>query len=151
MGLESTAERARSGDSVASYIVKLAGEGGSTAGELAKLSQAPMTAPERFRRLRSGKRFLPPRRGTKEGVTGTLIRRFVLEDGTVAPRANARATWEATPNLERAQSFEREIIAHEHTWRAFNLVARNVCPAAAVVIPPVSSWPSSPIRGPDTV
>jgi hypothetical protein len=84
-GPQSTAERGRSADALAGYITKLAGVAGSTAGEVAKITQAPTTAPERFRRLRAGKNFLPPRISDPE-VTGTLVRRFYMHHGpTVLP------------------------------------------------------------------
>jgi len=84
-GPQSTAERGRSKDALAGYITKLAGVAGSTAGEVAKITQAPTQAPERFRRLRSGKNFLPPRIVDPE-VTGTLVRRHHLVHGpTVLP------------------------------------------------------------------
>ena len=149
-GLESTAERARSAASVASYVVKLAGEGGKVAGELAKLSQAPTMAPERFRRLRSGSGFLPARKGTQEGVTGTLIRRERSPtSGAVVPKTIARATYETAAALELAQSFERQIIAGEPIWKGWNLAARAAGrPEAQVLTPPVSTWPAVQIRGP---
>jgi hypothetical protein len=84
-GPQSTAERGRSKEALAGYITKLSGLAGSTAGEVAKITQAPTQAPERFRRLRSGKNFLPPRRVDPE-VTGTLVRRYYLQHGpTVLP------------------------------------------------------------------
>lgn len=46
----------------------------ATTGEIAKITQAPLNAPIRFRRLRSGKGFLPPRHHD-ETITGVLIRR----------------------------------------------------------------------------
>lgn len=73
-GVQSTAERVRSRGALAHYFTKLAGSADATTGELAKLSQAPMNAAQGFRRLRSGKGFLPPRRKNPE-YTGTLIRR----------------------------------------------------------------------------
>jgi hypothetical protein len=73
-GRESTAEAARSSEAIAGYVVKLAGQHDASAGELAKITQAPLNAPERFRRLRSGKGFLPPRHCNPE-VTGCLVRR----------------------------------------------------------------------------
>lgn len=89
-GPQSTAERGRSKDALAGYITKLAGLAGSTAGEVAKITQAPMLAPERFRRLRSGKNFLPPRIVDPE-VTGTLVRRYHLQHGpTVLPIHNVK-------------------------------------------------------------
>lgn len=81
-GPQSTAERGRSADALAGYITKLAGVAGSTAGEVAKITQAPTTAPEKFRRLRAGKNFLPPRFSDPE-VTGTLVRRYHLQHGPV--------------------------------------------------------------------
>lgn len=86
-------------DRLAAYIAKLAGEAGGvwdgekrgltapaddapagqqvlsieghTVGEIAKLSQAPTVAPAHFRRLRSSKGFLPPKR-RDENLTGML-------------------------------------------------------------------------------
>ena len=80
-GRESTAERARDRKALASYVTKLAGFSDATAGEVAKITQAPTSAPQKFRRLRSGKGFLPPRHGTSDGWTGALIRRQVCNDG----------------------------------------------------------------------
>ena len=74
-GRQSTAERARSSEALAGYVVKIAGTADRTTGELAKLTQLPLAAPPRFRRLRSGKGFLPKRHGTRPGWTGTLVRR----------------------------------------------------------------------------
>lgn len=73
-GRQSTAEAARSAEAIAGYVVKLAGHHDAAAGELAKITQAPLNAPERFRRLRSGKGFLPPRH-SDPNVTGCLVRR----------------------------------------------------------------------------
>lgn len=73
-GRQSTAEAARSSEAIAGYVVKLAGQHDASAGELAKITQAPLNAPERFRRLRSGKGFLPPRH-SDPNVTGCLARR----------------------------------------------------------------------------
>lgn len=73
-GCQSSAEAARDVDSLAGYVVKLAGEGHEKSiGELAKVTQAPLAAPGRFRRLRSGKGFLPPRH-KNPAVTGALVR-----------------------------------------------------------------------------
>lgn len=73
-GKQSTAERVADRDALASYMVKLAGEMDAAAGELAKLTQVPTNAFEKFRRLRSGKGFLPPRRKNPD-ITGTMMRR----------------------------------------------------------------------------
>jgi hypothetical protein len=72
-GVQSTAEAARNNEALAGYLVKLAGVADQTTGELCKLTQLPLNAPSRFRRLRSGKGFLPPRRKS-DRYTGTLIR-----------------------------------------------------------------------------
>lgn len=73
-GYQSTAERARDLEAVIGYGVKLAGLHDASVGELSKVTQCPMNAPERFRRLRSGKGFLPPRH-RDPSVTGCLVRR----------------------------------------------------------------------------
>lgn len=73
-GPQSTAEAARDLDAVAGYVVKLAGYHDASVGELAKVTQAPTNAPVRFRRIRSGKGFLPPREKDEE-TTGVLLRR----------------------------------------------------------------------------
>lgn len=75
-----TIEPARSSEALAGYLTKLAGEAGELTGELAKLTQLPTTAPIRFRRLRAGKNFLPPRRVNPD-YTGTLIRRKMTVGG----------------------------------------------------------------------
>jgi len=79
-GRQSTAEAARSSEAIAGYVVKLAGHHDASVGELAKITQAPLNAPERFRRLRSGKGFLPPRQHN-EAVTGCLVRRRRADAG----------------------------------------------------------------------
>lgn len=73
-GRQSTAEEARDLSAVISYSAKLCGLHESSLGELAKITQVPMAAPERFKRLRAGKGFLPPRAHNPE-VTGVLVRR----------------------------------------------------------------------------
>lgn len=81
-GARSTLEPANRREALASYLVKLSGEAGELTGELSKLTQLPTMAPVRFRRLRSGKGFLPPRRVNPE-YTGTLLRRRPTERGFV--------------------------------------------------------------------
>jgi hypothetical protein len=73
-GLQSTAEAARDVDAVLGYAVKLAGLHESSVGEIAKVTQVPLGAKARFRRLRTGKGFLPPRVSNPD-VTGCLLRR----------------------------------------------------------------------------
>jgi hypothetical protein len=79
-GRQSTAESARSADAIAGYLLKLAGQHDAAVGELAKITQAPLNAPERFRRLRAGKGFLPKRR-VNPNVTGCLVRRRRSREG----------------------------------------------------------------------
>jgi len=74
-GIQSTAERAQSAEALASYIVKLSGEADQLVGEVTKLCQLPVNAPVRFRRLRSGKGFLPPRKHAPDTV-GKLCHRL---------------------------------------------------------------------------
>lgn len=79
-GKVSSFERARDAQAALGYLIGTAGKHEASIGELAKITQLPLNAPARFRRLRSGKNFLPPRwKGSK---TGTLIRRLRCEDGT---------------------------------------------------------------------
>jgi len=82
-GPQSTMEVARSKGALAGYLVKLAGEldkdgdaesRGRVVGEVAKLTQVPLNAPLNFRRLRSGRGFLPPRR--KGEHTGAMLAEF---------------------------------------------------------------------------
>jgi hypothetical protein len=71
-GRQSTAEAARDRESLIGYLLKLIGEA-------SKISQAPTNAPVKFRRLRSGKGFLPPRH--KSRYTGVLLRRRPSREG----------------------------------------------------------------------
>jgi hypothetical protein len=73
LGWRSTAEVPRGKDAVNGYLTKLAAEADKTHGEMAKRTQLPLRAPKGFRRLRSGRRFLPPRR--KGDATGAIVRR----------------------------------------------------------------------------
>lgn len=95
-GRESTAEAARSADSVAGYIVKMAGHHDASVGELAKITQAPLNAPARFRRLRSGKGFLPPRHKNAE-ITGCLVRSRKSGYNAKSEWRGAGADWEIEP------------------------------------------------------
>lgn len=112
-GAQSTAEQVRDRDAIAGYITKLAGLSDSAGGEIAKLTQAPLTAPERFRRLRSGKGFLPPRQGTPEGVTGTLVRRITEPDGTVTVRPLHEVSEEMRGDVLASCYVEQEIAIRE--------------------------------------
>ena len=68
-----TPEVARDLEAVAGYVAKLSsGKAAVLAGEITKPSQAPVNAPLHFRRLRSSRGFLPPRRKNPE-LTGKLV------------------------------------------------------------------------------
>jgi len=73
---------------LAGYITKIAGNTEKTHGELVKLSQVPLMAPKNFRRLRSGKKFLPKRR--KGDGTGALHRRYPSREGDEVAEAVTR-------------------------------------------------------------
>lgn len=73
-GYQSTAERARNLEAVLGYGIKMAGLHEASLGELAKTTQLPMNAPERFRRLRSGRKFIPQAYKDPD-ITGCLLRR----------------------------------------------------------------------------
>ncbi len=114
-GVQSTAEAARSSEAIAGYVVKLAGNHDASAGELAKITQAPLNAPERFRRLRSGKGFLPPRR-VDPNVTGCLVRRrrAVAGDWEICA-INAPKDPEQLPAIAAAAEAELQLIFEEET------------------------------------
>ena len=112
-GRQSTAEAARSAEAIAGYVVKLAGQHDASAGELAKITQAPLAAPERFRRLRSGKGFLPPRH-SDPNVTGCLMRRrrAVAGDWELCPINRPKDPAQEEP-IERAARAELALIDEE--------------------------------------
>lgn len=72
-GYQACAELVLDGRAIAGYLVKHARACERTAGEVSKLSQIPYAAPQGFRRIRSGRGFLPPR--LKSDATGVLVRR----------------------------------------------------------------------------
>lgn len=112
-GRQSTAEAARSSEAIAGYVVKLAGQHDAATGELAKITQAPLAAPERFRRLRSGKGFLPPRH-SDPNVTGCLMRRrrAVAGDWELCPINRPKDPAQEEP-IERAARAELALIEEE--------------------------------------
>jgi hypothetical protein len=75
---------------------------GHTVGEVTKLSQAPTIAPSHFRRLRSSKGFLPPKRRDPD-ITGALFDEHGQEMGqSVGDRMLAAA--KAADTLEAVQA-----------------------------------------------
>jgi hypothetical protein len=128
-GVQSTCEPARDKNAVAGYVVKLAKNHDASVGEVAKITQAPLNAPERFRRLRSARGFLPPRRRNPE-VTGALVRRQRSVEGDwEVLRVNPPRDPDQTEPTARAVSQELELIAEEERW----LSTARVLPA----MPPV--------------
>lgn len=138
-GLISTAERARSAEESLGYITKVAGKVDESIGELAKMTQLPRNAPFRFRRLRSGKGFLP-KRNKSEKYTGVLVRRQVSNDGTrdVLNLHNVR--------LEHVEPSEECVYTEERIWyqelESEHRCARQVKQfgRAAIELPPVTRW-----------
>lgn len=127
-GYQSTAERARDVASVMAYGVKLAGLHDASLGELAKVTQAPLNAPGRFRRYRSGKGFLPPRRSNPE-VTGCMVRRRRSREGDWEIHAiNAPADPLQAAAVERAHDAELQLIDEEE-----RALSRGNAPAMAPV------------------
>jgi len=112
-GYQSTAERARDVESVLAYGTKLAGMHDDSLGELAKVTQAPLCAPARFRRFRCGKGFLPPRRSNPE-VTGCMVRRrrAVAGDWEIGS-INAPKDPAQLEQVERARVAELVLIEEE--------------------------------------
>ena len=112
-GRQSTAEGARDKNAVAGYVVKLAKNHDASVGEVAKITQAPTAAPERFRRLRSAKGFLPPRRSNPD-ITGALVRRRRSVEGDwQILRLNPPHDPAQLEPTERAIAGELELIREE--------------------------------------
>lgn len=74
-GTVSTGEAVKDRGAMAGYLTKLAAQAHNHVGELAKITQAPLNAPHKFRRLRTGIRFLPKVRKNTQW-TGGLVRRY---------------------------------------------------------------------------
>jgi len=91
-----------------------AGPGGTSPAELAKRSQIPYRAPKNFRRIRSGKRFLPPRR--KGDQTGTILRLVRSREGDeeVRPLIQSRNV-DYNAVVEKIVALEDRLIRGEET------------------------------------
>jgi hypothetical protein len=135
-GKQSTIERARSIDALNGYVTKLAGLADATSGEIAKITQAPDNAPERFRRLRSGVGFLPPRRKNEE-VTGTLVRRELGKWGTRQAVPLHKATNDAQAELMAQCCYiEEDQFARDAAYEHWNHATR-AGPTDKLRAPPV--------------
>jgi len=136
-GRRSTFEAARSGEAAMGYLIKTAGSHDSHVGEVAKLTQLPLNAPQKFRRLRAGKKFLPPRRKNPE-TTGTLLRRMWCEDGTpMVTTLHEIADPVARVNSSQCCYEEERIWARESD--PMLLAARQVWPDLARELTPLVS------------
>lgn len=137
-GPQSTAEAARdethAADRLAGYVLKLARgpEAGRLAGEARKLSQVPDVAPQGFRRIRSGRGFLPPRRRA-EGWTGALLGRRGDSVWAVGRRGRR-------PTQDRIAAVERAVITETHV----RLTDRQLLPEQASPRTPPESSPAIP-------
>jgi hypothetical protein len=101
-------------------LVKLAGHHDDSVGELAKITQTPTNAPVRFRRLRSGRGFLPPRHHDPS-VTGVLVRRRRAATGEwEIERVNPPKEPEQVEAVEHAIRAELGLIEEEE-----NVLSRN--------------------------
>lgn len=107
-GTRSTIEPVRSKGALAGYITKIAAHQPEMLGELSKLTQTPVNAPQHFRRYRSGKGFLPPRK-KNPNWTGTLVRR--IYDPTWGYISEAmRSKTKPTPADRQKELLEVELI-----------------------------------------
>ena len=122
-GTISTAEAARDQEALAGYVTKVAGEFGRTIGEVSKITQAPVNARCKLRRIRAGKGFLPPqgaqrRDGSRTGVMmrrqvhwGHLVAGPMLEPDQVRPVGDTPE--EQRENFERYAAGVRRAMARE--------------------------------------
>ncbi len=162
-GPQSTAERIRDRDALAGYVTKLAATSGgissglvgdkrAAAGEVSKITQAPRVAPERFRRLRSGRGFLPPR--YESGMTGSIIKRIYEYDGTIRAQPVHATPAALIPHVTACCYHEEELAIAEMAARKHAaahpgeramlelihaLTGRTIDPAKAGGLPPLVS------------
>jgi hypothetical protein len=116
-GYQSTAEAARDVDAVISYSVKLCGLHDAAIGEVAKLTQLPLNAPERFRRYRCGKGFLPERYKNADYTGCLLRRRRTLGAWEILP-VNPPKDPAQQPMIDRAIAAEVQVIDEENRERS---------------------------------
>lgn len=139
-GLESTADAARSTEALAGYLVKMASDPDANVGELAKLTQVPKSAPFRFRRLRSGKGFLPPVK-KNEDFTGALVKR--VEDWqtgytyAMVPEPKGGHSLERRPAVALAVRLEDRVLEQDEERRWYERRRSKRGPPA---IPLLTRW-----------
>ena len=142
-GYQSTAEAARDIAAVISYGLKLCGQHDAAIGEVAKLTQLPLNAPERFRRFRCGKGFLPERYKNHE-YTGCLVRRRrTLGAWEILP-VNPPKDAAQQPMIDRAIVAEVQVIDDENRERSRTQLPPR--PLRRVMAGMVHPWEVAPDR-----
>ena len=112
-GIKSVADVVRGREQIAGYIAKVAGSG-QTAGEVAKLCQAPVHARFKLRRIRAGKGFLP-KEEKNDAWTGTMVRRRRSDEGdwepapVVDPTTCRMVRWEDSDEETQAAARSRYV------------------------------------------
>lgn len=121
-GWQSTIDIPHNADAVMGYVTKIAAKHDTVVGEVAKLTQLPVMAPQRFRRIRAGKGFLPPRHTGDGTWTGTIAMRRRDNDGSqrvLIPRtALADLHPEVLLRCEQARELELQLADNEDMHRA---------------------------------
>lgn len=128
-GPKSGGAPAQSKEAIAGYIAKLAGEQGDVTGEIAKMTQAPVNAAMKLRRIRSGKGFLPPRK-KDDTATGMLISHAeesvvtTMGDHGEARKRESAVAWRA--RMRRYAYFAPEGDAKDAARRCCAILAERV-------------------------
>jgi hypothetical protein len=138
-GIESTAERCHSAEALSGYLVKLSRKPDETLGEIAKITQLPLGAPFRFRRLRSGKGFLPKVNKNPE-YTGALVKRVTDQWGcrdAIVPMPRGGHAAERLGAVETVERLELFVLSEEDRAAWARWKGR---PVTSVSVPPVSLW-----------
>lgn len=141
-GWRCTAEANRYGDTeaISGYLVKGVKNADAMHGEICKLSQLPVMAPKNFRRLRSGKRFLPPKR--QGDCTGTVIRRYYTPEGDEMTEPLARPKLKPRPPAEAPESVH--LAWEADTERKLTYLAEV---EHAMAVEQVMAWRDESFRG----
>lgn len=140
-GVHSSAEQVRNTGEMTNYLTTIAKHGHEHAHELAKLTQLPHNAPRHFRRLRSGKGFLPPVRKNKEW-TGALVRRYYdpqLGYTAQALKGNGQPPAARLEQLRICEQIEEQLFIDELVRDAQQRRARDG-PRIDGGVPPVTRW-----------
>lgn len=125
-GRQSSIEPVRSKDCLAAYFAKVTQHQDAMFGELAKLTQTPLNAPAHFRRLRSGKGFLPPRR-TNPLWTGAFVRMYYAPQQGYIAEAMRSKTKPTSP--ERQHDLQQVEMLTEDIYHAeLTAIARGQPP-----------------------